>query len=806
MQLTFLSAPVALTKAIAFSARDGVYTTTPYPLIQRITSHEVTVSNIAEFAEAVVTHGAEGHALLKGHLDRPIKRESRAGHSVDAPHDWVCFDFDKVDCEPTFEGAMAAITKYLPKSCQNVDCIIQLSASCFVPTTERLSCHVFMLLDTLLEDDDLKHWFEWINFNSPLIDEVSLTHAGHTLHFPLDRTPCVASRLLYIAPPRCVGFTPTIDEAVKLWTGKHRKLNVGPITRIDSSTMRAKVDELRRAAGVDPVKGTIVKRGENEFISKLDELMTVSNIQKSGDEHIRFNLNGGDSHAYWIRLREPHIIGNFKGEPFMYTTEVAPNLYKALTKAAAARVPGRVSETIEPFLFYATNRESKLFLGSFDRASNDLRVEATHEKAAASWMATMGAPIPQMIPHMDLVTDMDSNVRYEAGYPFVNLYKPTEFVELCAQIEPSQKIGPVHEMVRMKCPVIYQTMFSALGSSITATQYFINWLAFILQTRDLSKTAWVMHGVQGTGKGFLFNHVIAPMFGETLVTRVLYNQLEDKFNGMIEGKLFVFVDEASMTRTTDREGLMSKLKDWISEHTIPIRGMFEGTRNATNRANWILASNSNKPVVIDNGDRRFNVGEKQTERLILTAPQYAALAQGTELMEFASALALLVVNQQWLLHPYEGESKGAIRDATHSLTQLIANAINRGETAFFFEHRPSSIMQAAEASNGRSLPYRAYDELLHRMQSGKVVMTNNDMYVLFRILCPDRYRFPEASAEQKKLYRELGLKQDGLKTTYDATLKKPVYGIAYEFKTDTHLYEQFEVPRPEIGAKLKAVK
>ena len=74
MELTFLEAAVPLAKSF-----DAQLSVKAYPLVKRVTSHAVQVDTLEDFAEAIRTHGAKGHALLKGSLVRPIFKESRAG-------------------------------------------------------------------------------------------------------------------------------------------------------------------------------------------------------------------------------------------------------------------------------------------------------------------------------------------------------------------------------------------------------------------------------------------------------------------------------------------------------------------------------------------------------------------------------------------------------------------------------------------------------------------------------------------------------------------------------------------------------
>lgn len=801
MDLTFLSGRIPLTKTITYNRRDDVYVTAPYPMISRVSSHHETADSLSQFAQLLKKHAELGHCLLKGQLDVPLVNTSRAGHSLESEHDWVVFDFDKVNCAPTTEGAVQAITKYLPRECAQADAIIQLSASCFHPRTTQLSAHVFMLLDKPMTTQQLKDWLEWINFNSPLMHELKLTDSQMGMHFPLDRTVASGSKLIYITPPKLVGFKADTSQAITFVKGKTRTVTVPPFTPVSGDTVRDRINALRRAAGLEAREYKTVMAKGQEFLVGSEECV-VHDIQKSGDSFLRFNLNGGDSLAYFVNLREPHIIGNFKGEPFLYTREAAPQFFKALTKAAQA-LPSqpKTGDTVEPLAFYATNRGSGVYIGYYDRATDELRLDQSSETAARSWMMSFGVPPTGLLPHLDIVFDMNSDIRYEAGYPIINMYRQTDFMKQYAS--PDERKPLDLKAIEDKCPVIWRTMMSLTGNNRTAVKYLVNWLAHIFQTRQRSDTAWIWHGTQGTGKGMFINNVITPLFGETVVKTVLYNNIDQKFNGFMEGALILVVDEAVLSHGMDTDDVMSKLKNWITEPTIQLRDLHKAERQIDNNVNMIFCSNSVKPVVIEKGDRRFNVGEKQSERLIYTPNEFAIMTTGEELPTFAEMLGKTQVSQDMLLKPYEGDAKDRMYEATHTLVERIARAIQTGETSFFLESRPTDLQLRVDTYS-RPLPIKEYDALLKAMLDNTFnVLKREDMYVLFRVVAGNNDRiFPENNAEQRRILHKLGLTIDRNTTTRDKRVNRPVSGwkMPCDWQNDDGIKaladEVFNIDRP----------
>lgn len=799
MDFTFLSGRIPLTKTISYNARDDSYVTTPYPMISRVSSHETQAANLRELAKIMREEGRRGRCLLKGRLDQTLQDESRAGHSIEEDHEWVVFDFDKVDCEPSVDGAIAAVGKYLPPEAANTDCVVQLSSSCYDPRTTKLSAHVFMLLAKPMSSDELKSWLEWINFNGALRNEIRLTDSQMGLHFPLDRTVASASKLIYIAPPKLVGFEDIVGESIHFVAGKNRKIEVRGFTPMGSDQLRDKLNELRQRAGLPDRSYNLVHSKGQEILTNAEESV-VHDLRKSGDSYIRFNLNGGDSLAYFINVREPHLIGNHKGEPYLYTREVAPDLFKTLTKASKAlpQATIRTNETLEPLAFYATNRGSAVYIGSYDRATDELRVDQSTEHAAKSWMMSHGLP-PTTLPHMDLVTDMSSDIRYEPGYPIINLYQKTDLMKQFAQAD---RVLFDTKDFREKCPVLWRTLISVHGNSAEAATYFINWLAAIFQERRLTKTAWVWHGNQGTGKGMLVENLLRPLLGESVVRQVNYTLINDKFNGFLDGALIINVDEADLSYSMDRSELRSKLYNWIAEPRVAIRDLRTKEYWVDNTANFIFTSNSSKPVQIEPGDRRFNVGERQDQRLIFTPNEYAILATGEELPEFARLLGLWSINERMLLHPYSGDAKQSMYEATHSLPERIARAIHEGDTGFFIESRPTPIQLQSDLI-GKPLPIGPYDELLKAMVEGNLnVLRRDDLYVLFRVVIGHNERlFPDNNAEQKRTFQKLGLLFNRKESHRDKRNGKVVNGIKspdWDASTEVMaLYEQLITSLPE---------
>ena len=165
-------------------------------------------------------------------------------------------------------------------------------------------------------------------------------------------------------------------------------------------------------------------------------------------------------------------------------------------------------------------------------------------------------------------------------------------------------------------PLIQHAIDSAVGTG-EVQEHFLNWLAVVLQHRVKTKTAWILHGTFGTGKGVLVNDVLLPVLGPQYCSIIPASALMSSFNGWKENKLLTLVDEIEADIFT-KGALDSDLKNLITEIPQDIHKKGQNRYSCDSFINLIFASNKPQPVHIPMGDRRFNVGRYQHQRWIPT--------------------------------------------------------------------------------------------------------------------------------------------------------------------------------------------
>lgn len=755
MDLTFLSSRLALTKTFAMT--NGVLAATPYPQVSKVTSHHEQVTDLTEFYDALCAHAARGHCLFGGRLTKPLKSESRAGLSLKEPKAWLVFDFDKVDATDHAD----VVKRYLPKECQQVSYIAQQSASMFRPDVSSWSGHIFMLLDQPIEDQRLKQWFEVLNFTVPaLTDALSLSDSEMALHWPLDRSVAYSSRLIFIAPPKCFGFEPSLkpQDAISLVKKKSSHLKIPDFQPLDSASIKNKINELRRAIGLDEISYDLTPF-EGEWVLDSSFEVNVHGIKTSGDHYIRFNLNGGDSYAYFIDLRRPDLIRNFKGEPFLKTEEAAPDLWKSLRKVApraVAKAP--LNDGAEILAFYATNQNSTVKIGVFDPADNKLVLHSSGERAARAWLSEYGVVRQGDLPHMDLTFDPTCDVQYVTGSTQINTFQPTAYMTREKHKTKPSTLADIP-------PTANRIMRSMLGNPTEEIySHWINWLAFVFQFRRKTTTAWVLTGAQGTGKGSFVKYFLRPIFGGASVKNAQFGLLNQEYNDFLEQSLFVVFEESDVDAVDNSSSLQQKLKHYITDDPIMIRKMRTDPYEAANYSNFLFFSNTHKPVMVPNGDRRFNIAERQNERMYLSPNEIKALQAGAELDQFSDVLLHWPVDETRVTRLIDTKARADMHEATTKINQLIAEAVMAGNLEFFQDRLPTGAEAQGDFHN-RFNPLGMYISTLDRFiaaaEAGETVLVKDeDLFILFRTLIPDTRFFQDSKTWRKRHYKELGLPVD----------------------------------------------
>lgn len=677
MELTFLEASVPLTKTITLT--DGKPETSAYPAVISVTSHNETTHTIAGMYDAMLEHAALGHCLLKGNTVRDLVNESRAGSTVPtAPTDWLCLDIDGLPHKTKIDSFLHIL------GIDDITHIIQYSASQGLITSD-LRCHVFVALTHPVAPPLIKQWLIAKNLELPLLNTaLSLTSTHLALKYGLDITTCQNDKLIYIAPPTFKGMKDPFGKKprISLIASKHPSFDLDitsiPTPEVNRKLTTTAINKLRTAEGLEARSFKTTRINNLDILVKPDESF-ISGI-KTDRGFVYFNLNGGNSWGYYHPENNPDYIHNFKGEPVFRTKELLPTYWEQISTTTkdviAAEVDPAPKRGSIQYLAFCDRRSSAYYRGEYNESTDALTLdEARNETQIKHFLKQHGLPIGDFIPEWHRIYDPHSKTRVDVDKRTVNLFEPSIYM----RTKPIPRSAPP--------PTILRVIHHALGNNEEITRHFINWLAYIIQKRNRTLTAWLLHGTTGTGKGVLINRILRPLLGDSNVVGTTMQGLEDRFNAFLEHALIVYVDEMEHTALDNSRNVMAKLKNHITEEKIGIREMRKIQYEASNYSNWIFLSNRPNPLAIDREDRRFNVANFQTISNKPSDEEFAAI--DAELQHFHDFLALVPINLKAVNTPLITEDRNQQINVSETSLDSVLSEIDKGNFEFFMDELPT---------------------------------------------------------------------------------------------------------------------
>lgn len=781
--ITFLGADLPLTKRIN---KNG--TKDAYPLVKNFTSFNETCSTIEQLHKAIIFHADQGHCLLKGAIARPLSNEPRAGTTrTDDNTEWVCLDFDRHECND-IDDVLKTFGLH------DISHVIQYSSSHGLEENEgTISAHVFMLLDKAVPAPRLKSWLMALNMDH-LKDDLRLNNSKNVISWPLDITTCQNDKLLYIAPPTFVGMKDPLKDRIKLIKKKYASITSDLIGERNITVL--KVDErkylnlLRESEGLPKRLAKTSWVGGIEVQNKPDTC-EVTETREQG-EYVRLNLNGGDSWAYWHHKENFEIIHDFKSDTYYKTKELVPGYYQGLIEARRI-LNATPSENGDLILAFRDLKTAEYYNGLFNVETSNLELyRAKNETQLDHWMRSHGRVIGDFIPVWDIQYDPRADWVIDEEEHKINTFRPSYYMGLEANPARSLKDFPtIYGIVRH--------LLGEKGKDTVLSEAFLNWFAVIMQRKAKPLTAWVIHGCEGTGKGYFFNKIASPLLSAKNAMSITVGNLEDQFNGWIEGKLFILCDEIEVDDFREKGRVTAKLRNYITEPTIALRRMRQSTIDAPNYASFLFSSNRPQPVYIPPTDRRYNVGNYQPTKL--APPDDTIVAD--ELTKFA----------EWLLaHKADVEAANMIQqtDARDLIQRLgissvteTCNVMKDGEfDKLWMSMIDDELINRAPVQTTHISNAQSYNMLMKRIAEQalicpKMTLSRDEMAIILQ------YNVGNIRPEPNRITSLL--RHNGIETKQLRHNGQKTYGIHVEWKISDELRKDIEAAvRPKT--KLRQIK
>ena len=717
MRITFLEATNGLPLSKHYSKVSGFK---PYPHVKAVTSHQYKLSVDADglqtFENLIREHGAKGHCLLKGNLKRDLVDESRAGQTNRTElTNLLVLDIDGIrlpkavntgdklsSTDVTFLANQ--IVAELPIELRDISYVAQASASLGLKG-DKISMHIFMLLSVAMPAKSVKLWLQDCNFESDVFNEqMELSVNGQSLKYPLDTSVADNSKIIFISPPsfestRLDPFDSDDDRIVKVDRGQPTLDLASLMSDISPQRCHEKAqkhkDTLRDEAGFSKrqtkIRVATIDNQTEEVLSNPDK-MAIAIVDETSFPYIRCNINGGDSGAYYFNMSKPTYMYNFKDEPLFEIEKADKDFYVSIFDRYEERLE-EVGHATKPIVLrdYSTDT---FFNGVYDPNTKQFAKEypltPVSKMNIEDFFMNHGKVPPDFIPDGRVVFDPTSNeeaINFNKVPYYVNTYQRSDYVRNAQTPQTPLEMGH-GQRIKDTCPLIHTIIYHILGNGDEEYERFINWLAYIYQTRKKTGVSWVLTGTQGTGKGIFYSKILRGLFGTPHVPMKFLQSMEEQFNLYMRDALFLVVDEFHMASASSSAGKMAdKLKNQITEPTITIRGMRSNQVEVESYTNYLFLTNRVDAVNIETGDRRYNIAPKQEEKLLDKFPGIAKqLDSGKlekELYEFAGLMQTYKVDAHLAKTAINNLAKEQMRNVSMSVFEEFCQALKEGKLSYF---------------------------------------------------------------------------------------------------------------------------
>lgn len=130
----------------------------------------------------------------------------------------------------------------------------------------------------------------------------------------------------------------------------------------------------------------------------------------------------------------------------------------------------------------------------------------------------------------------------------------------------------------------------------------LQWYSHLFWYPKQKPFALVLKSSEGVGKGLWGDFIYSIISKRYCGTFVSWDQLAGDFNGRLSDKILITLNEATNYPTNQQKEFIKTL---IKDTDLEINRKFQNQYNTENYARVMITTNNNRPVVIDNNDRRY---------------------------------------------------------------------------------------------------------------------------------------------------------------------------------------------------------
>lgn len=238
-----------------------------------------------------------------------------------------------------------------------------------------------------------------------------------------------------------------------------------------------------------------------------------------------------------------------------------------------------------------------------------------NDKDWDSYVSEQGLPkeIFRKLPRANQTVDLKEKFGYfeKNNMKYFNIFEPTSYLEPYDTVRARIKAGKQKPMnlsgLPKHIPTIYRVFQNVFGDEENIRLY-LNWLAFLIQSREQSSLGWIIISIPGSGKGLLAERILRPIFGTHAVLIDEGDAIGAQFNAE-DASCWIKVYNEVFTKSDFHTNLKRRewLKNRIGTKFILIEGKGVNKLQYPNFVNYMLLSNYDNAFILEENDRRFNV-------------------------------------------------------------------------------------------------------------------------------------------------------------------------------------------------------
>lgn len=741
-EITFLLASDGTRLSKTYCGKMG---TLAYPKTARFTSESVTVSHdksgMIALKKAIEDAGQKGAAMLKGKATRVLKNNSRKNLCDKSElTDHIVIDVDNLVLDgvdpsatkvtKTFVENVAekVITEIFPEYMHKTSYVVGLSPS--FGRKETVNLHFHFLLKDPVPPYLVKEWLKYLNLQSPVVyDQLELTKTKKTLKWIIDPVTANNSQLIYIADPifRNGEKNPLSSRCPRTMLVKKPQaiLDLSPVlAAVDQEVVKqkteTKIKSIHKALGISytkPVTFDIQNPMTGETVRCLHNPPKMNISYSSSDgTYARFNINGGDSNAYWCFIEDPRFIHSFKGEDSFLFEAADKEAYDVFT----ARFKTDIKEASRAMVVHDIDRDTYVKVRYEPATGELLMLKNSRKDSVNDYLVYNAVPVPDIFEPWNIYFDPTKKAGVDSDNKKINTFLPTKYMLMANELPGAVVDGLGYGTgVRLNvvAPTIHALIHHVIGGEVATYEHFINWLAYVFQYRRKTGTAWLLQGTQGTGKGLLYKKIIHPLFNNynsphKAALETPMDTLDDQFNGIFEGAIVAIIDEFRADNAKAKN-LVNRLKNAITEEEQTVRRMFREGVQQKSFCNFIFTSNDSDAIRIAADDRRYNIAEAQRMQLHkaipdLVTPEYDVRLE-SELPLFAMFLGAYEVDKNAVKFPINNKAKSLMREASADHWTFLLTKASEGDLTPFvdiIESVPTTQIEQGLFTRARSTALR----------------------------------------------------------------------------------------------------